>query len=31
MDIFFTRHMKIDLYEALDDVSMKLEEPMEVQ
>ena len=27
---FFTRHMKIDLYEALDDASMRSEEPMEV-
>ena len=27
---FFTCHMKIDLYEALDDASMRTEEPMEV-
>ena len=28
--LFFTRHMKIDLYEALDDASMRTEEPIEV-
>ena len=28
---YFTRHMKIDLYEDLDNVSMRSEKPMELE